>query len=54
MSYFQCSKCGCTKFKSYPQTIPTDGREWDYEYYCANCGKMMILTRAREEEEEEE
>lgn len=53
MSYFKCSRCGGTKFTSYAQTIPMDGREWDYQFYCMTCGKMMFLTRVEPKEEKE-
>ena len=49
--HFECSKCRYTKFRSYAQTTPIDGREWDYQYYCARCGQLMFLTKAAEEEE---
>ena len=51
-AHFKCSRCGGIKFTSYAQTIPTDGREWDYQYCCMTCGKMMFLTRAEPKEEE--
>lgn len=49
---FRCGRCGCTTFRSYPQTVPADrSRGWTYEYACANCGQIMGLTiKGRDDE----
>lgn len=47
MRYFTCPYCGFGEFRSYPQTIPTDGGSWTYEYHCVRCGRMTGLTVRR-------
>ena len=45
MERFRCPKCGCTQFKSYPQTAPTNrSKTWTWEYVCVECGQGMGLT----------
>lgn len=45
MERFRCPRCGCTQFKSYPQTAPADrSKTWTWEYVCAKCGQGMGLT----------
>lgn len=45
-AHLKCPYCGNDKFSGCIQTIPMDGREWDFEYLCTSCGRVVYLTRA--------
>ena len=45
-AHLKCPYCGNDKFRGIIQAIPTDGREWDFEYLCNSCGRTVYLTRA--------
>lgn len=49
MAQFTCPFCGHGKFKSYPQAIPVDYKEWTFEHICARCGRMIGLTMVRDD-----
>ena len=47
MRFFCCPRCGCERFKSYPQAIDVDAAVWTWEYVCMDCGQGMGLTVVR-------
>lgn len=47
MDFFTCPKCGNGKFRSYPQSVNTEVKEWTFEFECTRCKHIVGLTEER-------
>lgn len=47
MDFVTCPKCGNGKFRSYPQSVNTEAKEWTFEFECTRCKHIIGLTEER-------